>query len=41
MINPQYGMPLNYFAGQTPPLSFGQNRPVRPMVRPVRPVLVL
>jgi hypothetical protein len=30
-INPQYGMTLNYFAGQTPPLPFGQNRPVRPM----------
>jgi hypothetical protein len=29
MINPQYGMLLNYCAGQTPPLSFGQNRPVR------------
>jgi anti-sigma factor RsiW len=22
-INPQYGMPLNYFVGQTPPLPFG------------------
>jgi hypothetical protein len=30
-INPQYGMPLNYFAGQTPSPPFGQNRPVRPM----------
>jgi hypothetical protein len=30
-INPQYGMPFNYFAGQTPPPPFGQNRPVRPM----------
>jgi hypothetical protein len=30
-INPQYGMLLNYFAGQTPPPPFGQNRPVRPM----------
>jgi hypothetical protein len=30
-INPQYGMPLNYFAGQTPPPPFGQNKPVRPM----------
>jgi hypothetical protein len=30
-INPQYGMPLNYFAGQTVPPLFGQNRPVRPM----------
>jgi hypothetical protein len=30
-INPRYGMPLNYFVGQTPPLPFGQNRPVRPM----------
>jgi hypothetical protein len=30
-INPQYGMPLNYFAGQTPPPPFGQNRSVRPM----------
>jgi hypothetical protein len=30
-INPQYGMPLNYFAGQTPPPSFGQSRLVRPM----------
>jgi hypothetical protein len=30
-INPQYGMSLNYFAGQTPPPPFGQNRPVRPM----------
>jgi hypothetical protein len=31
IINPRYGMPLNYFAGQTPPPPFGQNRPVRPM----------
>jgi hypothetical protein len=31
MINPQNGMLLNYFVGQTPPLSFGQNRPVRPV----------
>jgi hypothetical protein len=31
MINPQYGMLLNYFAGQTPPLPFGQNTPVRPV----------
>jgi hypothetical protein len=30
-INPQYGMLLNYFAGQTTPLPFGQNRPVRSM----------
>jgi hypothetical protein len=30
-INPQYAMPLNYFAGQTPPPPFGQSRPVRPM----------
>ena len=28
-IDPQYGMPLNYFAGQTPPPPSGQNRPVR------------
>jgi hypothetical protein len=28
-INPQYGMSLNYFAGQTSPPPFGQNRPVR------------
>jgi hypothetical protein len=26
---PQFGMPLNYFAGQTPPPPYGQNRPVR------------
>jgi hypothetical protein len=31
MIYPQYGMPLNYFTGQTPPLPFGQNRSVRPV----------
>jgi hypothetical protein len=31
MINPRYGMLLNYFAGQTPPLPFGQNTPVRPV----------
>jgi hypothetical protein len=30
-FNPQYGMLLNYFTGQTPPPPFGQNRPVRPM----------
>jgi hypothetical protein len=30
-INPQYDIPLNYFAGQTPPLPFGQNRPARLM----------
>jgi hypothetical protein len=30
-INPQYRMSLNYFAGQTPPPLFGQNRLVRPM----------
>jgi hypothetical protein len=30
-INPQYGMPLKYFAGQSPPPSFGQNRPIRSM----------
>jgi hypothetical protein len=27
-LNPQYDMLLNYFAGQTPPPPFGQNRPV-------------
>jgi hypothetical protein len=31
IINPQYCMPLNYFAGQTPLPLFGQNSPVRPM----------
>jgi hypothetical protein len=31
-ISPQYGMSLNYFAGQTPPPPFGQNRPVRPVL---------
>jgi hypothetical protein len=30
-INPQYGVLLNYFAGQSPPPPFGQNRPVGPM----------
>jgi hypothetical protein len=30
-INPQYGVLLNYFSGQTPQPSFGQNRPVRRM----------
>jgi hypothetical protein len=30
-VNPQFGMPLNYFVGQTPPLPSGQNRPVRPL----------
>jgi hypothetical protein len=29
-VNPQFGMPLNYFAGQIPPPPSGQNRPVRP-----------
>jgi hypothetical protein len=29
-INPQYGMLLNYFAGQTPPPPFGQIRPMGP-----------
>jgi hypothetical protein len=28
IINPQYGMLLNYFVGQSPPPPFGQNRPV-------------
>jgi hypothetical protein len=28
-VNPQFGMPLNYFAGQTPPPPYGQNRSVR------------
>jgi hypothetical protein len=28
-VNPQIGMPLNYFAGQTTPPPSGQNRPVR------------
>jgi hypothetical protein len=30
-VNPQIGMPLNYFAGQTTPPPSGQNRPVRPL----------
>jgi hypothetical protein len=30
-INPQFGMLLNYFAGQTSPPSSYQNRPVRPL----------
>jgi hypothetical protein len=30
-INPQYGISLNYFAGQSPPPPFGQNKPIRPM----------
>jgi hypothetical protein len=30
-VNPQFGMSLNYFAGQTPPPPSGQNRPVRPL----------
>jgi hypothetical protein len=25
-VNPQYGMSLNYFVGQTPPPPFGQNK---------------
>ena len=31
MVDPQYDMPLNCFAGQTPPPPSGQNRPVRPL----------
>jgi hypothetical protein len=31
-INPQYGMTLNYFAGQTPLPPSGQNRPVIPVL---------
>ena len=38
--NPQYGMPPNYFVGQSPPLAhqFGPRRPNRPdrSSRPVR-----
>jgi hypothetical protein len=37
-INPQYGMPLNYFAGQTPPSPFGQNSRSDRWVRPITPV---
>jgi hypothetical protein len=31
-VNPHYGMLLNYFSGQTPPPSSGQNRLVRPVL---------
>jgi hypothetical protein len=31
IVNPEYVMLLNYFAGQTPPLPSGQNRRVRSM----------
>jgi anti-sigma factor RsiW len=30
-VNPQFGMLLNYFVGQTPTPPSGQNRPVRPL----------
>jgi hypothetical protein len=31
IVNPQFGMPLNYFVGQTPLPTSGQTRPVRPL----------
>ena len=49
---PQYGMPMNFYDGQKPPEQHNANgavrpvsvdwfQPVRPVSRPVRPVLVL
>ena len=38
---PQYGMPMNFYDGQKPLEQYNTNGAVRPVTRPVRPVLVL